>query len=289
MRWRTTACAWCAAPAARGGTPRRVVRRASAGRDRSRASGIARRHEPRRGPHLRPRILRHQESTEPAMDEHLDRAAAIVGVGGDPARRARRRDVLGQRDERPLQHQRRHADRGIPRCTTTRIPARPTRHTRRSAGGSTTSSGTRSGGSSRSRRASPTRWTTRRSGQWLRARGAARLRLSRPSARPRKHRGHFRQRDGRREALPDRDARVLPRVRRELEESSTFAQLPSDVRKAILAEAARADGSAVPRHHRGHDARRAREHHRGSGRERVRPSRAELRHRRRVRVRRWPR
>ncbi len=45
------------------------------------------------------------------------------------------------------------------------------------------------------------------------ARGAARLRLARTSARPGKYRGHPRQRDGRRKALPLGDARGFPRVR----------------------------------------------------------------------------
>ena len=45
------------------------------------------------------------------------------------------------------------------------------------------------------------------------ARGPAELRLARAPARPRAHRRDPRQRDGRREALPDRVAHLLPRVR----------------------------------------------------------------------------
>ena len=114
--------------------------------------------------------------------------------------------------------------------------------------------------------------------------GVARLRLARAAARQGTHGRDPRQRDGRREALSHGAARQLPRVR-------ARPRGITDVRAASAAGpqrdrcgGARSPASEGPRDHRGHDARRAREHHRRPGRQRLRSPRPELRDRRRVRV-----
>ena len=94
-----------------------------------------------------------------------------------------------------------------------------------------------------------------------RARGARRLRLPRPAARPRAHRRHPRQRHGRRAALPDRAAHRLPRVRaRARGRRRRFAALPGRrARRDRRASCATRIARRLPDDHRGHDAGRARQ------------------------------
>ena len=79
----------------------------------------------------------------------------------------------------------------------------------------------------------------------------------------------------------------FPEFARELEGSATFAALPQEVREAIVDETGKRPADRHPRHHRGHHAGRAGQHHRRPGRQPLQLPRAELRHRRGLRVRAW--
>ena len=77
---------------------------------------------------------------------------------------------------------------------------------------------------------------------------------------------------------------AYPELALELDRAPTFQALPSDVRKAISAEFGELLGRPLSGDHRGHDARRARQLHGRPGGQPVRPPRAQLRRRRRLRI-----
>ena len=94
-------------------------------------------------------------------------------------------------------------------------------------------------------------------GRRLHAHGARRRGLARAPARPRSHRGDPRQRDGGREALPDRLRITFPELARELERAGSFAALPAGRAGRDRGRAARQRRGLAAGDHRGLDARRA--------------------------------
>ena len=114
--------------------------------------------------------------------------------------------------------------------------------------------------------------------------GTARLRLARPFARRRAHRGRARQRDVGRTPLPHRPAHRLPRAG---PRTGHGADVPGPARRhpqGRQRRVRRAARAALSRDHRGHDARRARQLHGRPSGQPVRPARAELRRRRGMRI-----
>ncbi len=115
--------------------------------------------------------------------------------------------------------------------------------------------------------------------QWavtIAAQALARLRAPRPRARPRAHRRRPRRGDRRRAAVPDGPAHVVPGVPAEARGGrgvlGASVRPPPHDRRALAG--GRAHDPAPDQ--RGHDAGRAREHHRRARRERPQPPRAEL-------------
>ena len=119
----------------------------------------------------------------------------------------------------------------------------------------------------------------------LHSHGADGLRLARAAAGPGAHRGRARQRDGRREALPDVSAARVPRAGTRPRRRSELRRAAAGRARSDRVRAARADGSRPPADQRGHDAGRARQLPRRPGREPLQPARAELRRRCGLRIR----
>ncbi len=133
---------------------------------------------------------------------------AVVGVGAIMPRRPRRRCVLGEHHRRSLLDHRGPARAlGSGAVLLARSRRSRTRPTRRSAAGCATTRGTRSAGSCRFRRRSPTRWTTVSGGRSAPP-GPRSLDAGWPdwNDRSRQRRRGHRQRDRRREALRDEHA-----------------------------------------------------------------------------------
>ena len=104
-------------------------------------------------------------------------------------------------------------------------------------------------------------------------------------ARPRAHRGDPRQRDGGREALPDRRcASPSPSSPASSSSAGASPRCPPTCAPRSPASCARNIEARLPRDHRGHDARRAGQLHRRPHRQPVQPARPELHRRRRLRL-----
>ena len=100
-----------------------------------------------------------------------------------------------------------------------------------------------------------------------RALGPARRRLAELGRRLRPGRRDPRQRARRRQVRAHHAAHRLPRVRPRADACRpSFAALPAEVQAAIRGEARERFVSGLPDHHRGHDARRAVQHHGRPGR-----------------------
>ena len=206
--------------------------------------------------------------------------------GGDPPGRARRAGLLAERHRGALQHQRgRPGALGSRRSTTTPTPRRPDK-TYSKIGGWVRDwewdpLGVASPDPAQGRRRDGRRAEV---GDRLHARGAADYGWP-DAARHRAHRCHLRQRDGRRTPLPDLAAASLSRSSLgSLASAPAFPALPPSVRTAILRELHARSGRTASGDDRGHDAGRARQHHRRPGRQPVQLPRAELRRRRGVRL-----
>ena len=212
-------------------------------------------------------------------------AVAVVGVGRHPPRRPGRGELLGQRPRRPLLDHRRVAGPLGPGPLLRRQPE---------GAGQDLLQDRRLGarldvGPAGVEAADP---ATRRRGDGRRPEvggrlhpgGAARLRLARTTDRRRTHRRRARQRDVRRAPLPHRAAHRLPRAR---PRARPGADVPGPARRRPQGDqrrVRRADRPPLSGDHRGHDARRAGQLHGRPGRQPVRPPRAQLRRRRRLRV-----
>ena len=206
--------------------------------------------------------------------------------GRDPARRPGCRDLLAQRDQRPLLDQ-----RGRSGALGSGALLRPGSEGAREDVLEDRRLGPGLGvGSARLEAPGPAEGGRRdgrrpQVGGRVHADGADRRRLARSPAGPRSHRGDHRQRPVGREALPDGAADHVPRARarararRELRRAARGRALDDRGR------AARQPRGLAPGDHRGHDAGRARQLHRRPGRQPLQPPRAQLHHRRGLRVR----
>ena len=117
-----------------------------------------------------------------------------------------------------------------------------------------------------------------------RERGAGRLRLPRQAARHRADGSDLRGRDGRRAAAHDRPAHLVPGVRSRARGRQRVPGAALRDPRTDPLQMARGDRQGPAAGHRGLDARRARQHPFGPGRERAQPARSQLHHRRGLRL-----
>ena len=220
------------------------------------------------------------------MESAAERAVAIVGVGAilpdAPNAPAFWQNIVDKRYSIT-----RSAAGALERCRLLRPrPNRArTRPTARSAAGCAASSST--GSASASRRRSPPPWTRASSG---RSRSPPRRwpTTATPTGRwtPRTHRRDPGHGHGRRTALSDPPAHLLPRVRRRRSSAcDDFQQLPDRrSRQAILERWHERIEQRLPADHRRLDAGRAGQHRLRAGRQCAQPARPQLHHRRRLRL-----
>src|SRR6266508_4049755 len=224
----------------------------------------------------------------PRRNEHHERLRARAdrhrGRERHHARRARRRDVLGQHLRRPVLHQRRATAAVGPRALLRPGPARAVQDVlaHRRLGARVPVGPDRVAAAGTADRGRPAR---RRPevGHRGRAGGPARRRLARVDGGPRTGRGGHRQRHRRGEALQHQPAHRAPDV-------PACAATGAVVRGAARTgtdRGARGGSRAVrrrlPRRHRGHHAGRAGQHHRRPGGQPVQLPRPQLHHRRGLR------
>ena len=220
------------------------------------------------------------------MNDRHERAVAIVGVGGHPARRAQTPPPSGRTSGEKRYSITRGArpTAGALPTTTIPIPPRPTRPTARSAAGCAASSST--GSASASRRAWRRPWTRASSGRspspprrWPTT--AIPTGRSTPSAPASSW------------ARPwAASCTTSPRLRICFPEYARAAakacassqELPAGVRERDPRALARGGRAGAAADHRGHDARRAGQHRLGPRGQRAQPARPQLHHRRRLRL-----